>query len=64
MFRFLQNLLRRPEKPRIYKRLIQLEPLTGALEGRYAVETLDGMIEYPYPPFTLTLEDQDVQQSQ
>lgn len=57
MFRFLHNLYQRHEKPRIYKRLLDLEPLTGAMEGLYIVETLDGGIIYACPPFTLTFED-------
>ena len=63
MLRLLRNLIQRHEKPRIYKRLLQLEPLAGAMEGLYVVESLDGLIQYAYPPITLTLEDSDVQQS-
>ena len=57
MLRFLSSLFRRQEKPRVYKRLFSLEPLTGALEGLYVVEALDGWIVYVRPPITLTLED-------
>ena len=61
MLRFLHNLFRRREKPRVYKRLLELEPLTGAMEGFYVVEGLDGWITFARPPITLTLKDQDVQ---
>jgi hypothetical protein len=57
MIRFLRNLLRRRKKPCVYKRLLQLEPLTGALEGLYVVEALEGWTMYVRPPFTLTLKD-------
>ena len=64
MIQFLRNLLRRREKPRIYKRLLMLEPLTGAMEGLYVVETLDGRIMHARPPITLILKDRDVQQKE
>ena len=57
MFKFLRNLFRRREKPEVYKRLLQLEPLTGVLEGLYVVEGLDRQIMYAHPPITLMLED-------
>lgn len=60
MIQSLRNLFRRSEKPRIYKRLIQLEPLIGAMKGLYVVEALDGWIMYVRPPITLTLKDENV----